>query len=427
MNAIRIAIATVFLALSANVAFADNWPGFRGPTGQGLTPDKDLPLQWGGPDKKNVLWTSPLKGEGHASPIVWNDRVFVCTVWWPPKGAQVASVMPEHHVTCYAVADGKLLWDTKVPPGPWLRSDFRSGPGGGYAAPTPVTDGKLVYCVFGSSVIAALDYDGKIAWRHDIVPFSFDVTIGGSPILFGDTLLMFCPAAQAADSRLVAFDTATGNAKWTHSFPGMGFGHSTPTLIDVKGKPQLLVLASGMAVKDDALQSVDPTDGHRLWWCRGAGDASSPAYGDGIVYFDSGRGSIGTAVDPTGSGDVSDTHIKWTTPRISEAIGSAAITGGYVYRLQSPGILRCYEATTGKQMFSERLDGITTTWASPIVDGQGRIFFASGGKSYVIQSGPEFHVLGVNDLGDANHASAAVSNGRMFLEGKSNLYCIGNR
>ena len=116
------------------------------------------------------LWKSPLCGAGHASPIVWGDAVFVCTVQWPGNGEPQESVIPDHHVTCYRVADGKRLWTTIVPPGPWLRNDFRSGAGGGYAGPTPVTDGKLVYCVFGSSVIAALDFQGKIVWRKEIVP-----------------------------------------------------------------------------------------------------------------------------------------------------------------------------------------------------------------------------------------------------------------
>jgi len=420
------ATSGLIILLMACATRADNWPGFRGPSGLGYTADKNLPLEWGGADNKNVLWKSPLVGEGHASPIVWGDSVIVCTAWWPPKGEMQAKVMPEHHVLCYRASDGKRMWDTMVPPGPWLRSDFRSGPGGGYAGPTPATDGKLIYCVFGSSVVAALDFDGKIAWRKEIVPYTFDVTVGGSPVLFRDTVLMFCPSANGNDSRLIAFDKSTGEMKWTHPFPGMMFGHSTPTLIDVNGRPQLLVLASGIKVWDEALQSVDPTDGHRIWWCRGAGDAASPAYGAGIVYFDSGRGGPGVAVDPTGSGDVSKTHIKWMIPQVPEGIGSPVIVGNYVYRLHRPGILRCWDAATGKEMYAERLDGITTTWASPIVDPAGRIYFASAGKSFIVQSGPQFHVLATNDLPDPNHASPAVANDRIFLEGANDLYCIGH-
>src|SRR5262245_4414180 len=161
-------------------AVEDDWPQFRGPTGLGTTPEKNLPQTWGGEKGENVLWKSPLVGEGHASPIVWKDRVYITTVRWAAGKADPA-VMPEHHVLCYSAADGKLVWDTPVQPGPWLRSDFRSGAGGGYAAPTPVTDGKNLFVVFGSSVMASLDLEGKIAWRQEIRPYTFDVTIGSSP------------------------------------------------------------------------------------------------------------------------------------------------------------------------------------------------------------------------------------------------------
>jgi outer membrane protein assembly factor BamB len=284
-----------------------------------------------------------------------------------------------------------------------------------------------VYCLFGSSVLAALDFDGKIVWRKEIIPHTFDVTIGASPVLFRDTVLIFCAMAKASDSCLIAFDQVNGEEKWRAKFPDMGFGHSTPVLIEVNSKPQLLLLASGMSVKTNALRSLDPTTGITLWWCRGAGDASSPAYGSGLVYFDSGRGGAGVAVAPTGEGDVTETRIRWTVPQVPEAIGSALIVGGYVYRLHSPGVLKCFEAATGRLVYTERLEGLSTTWASPIADATGHLFFANAGKSYVLQTGPEFRVLAVNDLGDGNHASPAVAGGRLFLVGAKSLHCVGSK
>jgi outer membrane protein assembly factor BamB len=413
------------LTCSAAVGGTEDWPGFRGPSGLGYTEDKNLPLTWGGPNNVNVLWKSPLHGQGHASPIVSHGRVFVCTAFWPPTVREREKVIPEQHVGCYRALDGKLLWDAVVPAGPWLRTDFRSGPGGGYAAATPATDGKLVYCAFGSAVLAALDLDGKLVWKKDLVPYSFDVTLGSSPILYQDTVILLCAMAQPQDSRVIAFDKGTGKVKWEEQLPGTGFGHSTPVLIQVNGQPQLLVLASGMSETGNALQSLDPANGKRLWWCRGAGDAASPAYGSGIVYFDSGRGSAGVAALPNGSGDVSKTHIKWTVPQMSEGISSPIIAGNYVYRLLSPGILKCWDAASGKQLYAERLPGLSSTWASPIADAHGRLYFATAGKSYVIQSGPRFRVLAVNDLGDANHPSPAVADGKLFLVGMNYLYCIG--
>jgi outer membrane protein assembly factor BamB len=420
-------ISIVAAILPATTCLADNWPAFRGPTGLGYTGERNLPTEWGGPRRKNVLWASPLKGQGLSSPVVWEDRVFVCTAHWPPEVREREKVIPEHHVLCYGAADGNLRWDVTVPPGPWLRTDFRSGPGGGYAAPTPATDGKLLYCAFGSSVLAALDFDGHTAWRKEIVPYTFDVTLGSSPVLFGDTVILLCAMANPSDSRVVAFDKTTGDVKWERKLDNTGFGHTTPVIIPVNGKPQMLVLASAMKVSDNALQSLDPNNGNVLWWCRGGGDAASPAFGAGIVYFDNGRGGPGFAVDPTGAGDVTATHTKWTTRPIPEGLASPIIVGDCVYRLHTPGILKCLEAKSGKQIYSERLEGLSSTWASPVADPDGRLYFANAGKSYVIQSGPEFRVLAVNDLGDGNHPSPAASGGKLFLVGKEKVYCVGQR
>ena len=423
-SAIFVIILTGIL-VTPNALAQANWPGFRGPTGLGYTTQENLPTVWGGPSNKNVLWISPLTGQGHASPIVWDHAIIVCTVKWPADIEDRRKVIPEHHVTCYRTSDGELLWDMLIPPGPWLRTDFRSGPGGGYAAATPVTDGKLIYCAFASSVLAAIDFQGNIAWRKNIVPYSFDVTLGSSPILYGDTVILFCAMAKKEDSRVVAFDKTSGHVRWERKLPRMHFGHSTPLIIQVNNKPQMLLLASGMEETGYALQSLDPTGGKLLWWCRGEGDASSPAYGQGLVYFDDGRSGTGVAVDPTGSGDVSDTHIRWTIKQRSEALSSPIIIGEYLYRLRKLGFLQCCEMATGKEIYSERLQKISTTWASPIADPKGRLFFANAGKSYVVQAGLECRILAINDLGDGNHPSPAVAKGRLFLVGMKNIYCIG--
>ena len=410
--------------LFASATQGEEWPAFRGPTGLGYSLQKNLPISWGGAESENVLWTSPLVGEGHASPIVWGDRVFVCTARWDESVKDRAKVIPEHYVLCYHATDGKRLWDVTVEPGPWLRDDFRSGPGGGYAAPTPATDGKHVYVVFGSSVIAAFDFDGKVVWRHEIKPHSFDVTIGSSPVLFKDTVLMLCAMSNRKDSKIIAYKKTDGAVKWETALPQTGFAHSTPIVIEVKDKPQLVVVASGGGEADEGVQSFDPVTGKRLWWCRGRGDAASAAFGAGIIYCDSGRGGAGIAIDPTGTGNVTDTHIKWQISQVPEGIGSPIIVGDLVYRLHTPNVLKCWRAVDGKLVYTHRLDRLTSTWASPVADANGRLYFATAGVSYVIQAGEDFNVLAINDLGDPNHASAAISGGRLFLVGTQSVYCV---
>src|SRR5262245_39536043 len=224
----RPALLAVGLLTAAGPALADNWPGWRGPTGMGQADEKGLPLTWGGPKQENVLWKAPLLPDGakpdqnQSSPIVWGERVFVTASWWPAGAGPDRH--PEHHVLCFRTADGKRLWDATVPPGPWLLKDLR----GGYTAPTPATDGERVYALFGSSALAALDLDGKLLWRKEIAPHFFDVAVGTSPVVHRGTVLVLCDQLREHKaSRLLAFDGKTGELKWERKRPEADWAHST--------------------------------------------------------------------------------------------------------------------------------------------------------------------------------------------------------
>jgi hypothetical protein len=209
----------------------EEWSGWRGPSGMGITATEKLPTTWGGPENTNIAWKSPLPAsdqesapdQNQSSPIVSRGKVFVTTSFW--KGKQDAAHYPEHHLTCYGAEDGKRLWDLCLEPGPWRLTDLR----GGYTAPTPAADGERVYIVFGSAVMAAVDYEGKLLWRQEIVPHKFDVALGASPVLFGDWVLLQCDQVDQ-QGRLLAFDRKAGAIAWSRPRPDAGFTHSTPTL-----------------------------------------------------------------------------------------------------------------------------------------------------------------------------------------------------
>jgi outer membrane protein assembly factor BamB len=188
-------------------------------------------------------------------------------------------------------------------------------------------------------------------------------------------------------------------------------------IIDVAGQSQMLVSASA------ALQAFDPATGKILWWCAAQGDASSPAFGGGLVFSDSGRGGKAVCVDPTGTGEVTRTHLKWTFPQIPEGLSSAIIVGDRVWRTHNPEIVKCIMLASGQLAFTERLPGIST-WASPFATPDGRIYFASAGKSYVIRAADKLEVLATNEIGEEARASAAVSNGSIFIRSPKKLYCI---
>src|SRR5437660_1742327 len=239
----RVSSSLIFLLACAPACAGEHWPGWRGPTGMGQTDEKDLPVSWGGKKQHNVLWKAPLferpegirRDQNQSSPIVWGDRVFVTISYWP-KGVSEKEY-PEHHVLCFAAGDGRRLWDTKIAPGPWKLTDIR----GGYTAPTPACDGERVYVVFGSAVIAALTLDGELVWRKEITPHFFDVAIGASPIVYNDKVLMTCDLLKEKKaSRLLAYDAKSGELKYDRP-RAVDWAHSTPALVEIKGRMQLLM------------------------------------------------------------------------------------------------------------------------------------------------------------------------------------------
>jgi outer membrane protein assembly factor BamB len=386
---------------------ADDWTQFRGPGGQGQCDEKSLPTSWSIKTGENILWKQPLprSDNPYSSPIVCKGKV-ITTI--------TLNAGREHHVLCWDARSGKPLWDAAVPPGPWTLSDLR----GGYAAPTPACDGERVFAFFGSCVLAALDMEGQPLWRYEMKDTAFDVAVGTSPILYKD-LLIICADQNQKKSKMVALERTSGAVKYEVPRPNVGFAHSTPVLAEVAGKTQLLVAASG------ALQGVDPDNGQVIWWCKADGDASSPVYAGNIAYVDNGRGSNGIAVDITGMGDVTKTNLKWRTEKaIPESLSSAVIVGDYIYRVQTPGVLRCIHLKTGKDVYTQRLEG-ASAWSSPIATADGLIYLASSRTSFVVKAGASFELVATNPLDDPNHASAAISDGRIYLKGQKFIYCIG--
>jgi outer membrane protein assembly factor BamB len=281
---------------------------------------------------------------------------------------------------------------------------------------------------FGSSVVAALDFQGKIAWRKEIKPHNFDVAWAASPVVYAtaqETIVIFvCDQTQGTKASTVyAFAGKTGELRWERKRPNVNWSHSTPLLAKVAGKMQLLTATA------NGPQGLDPATGEILWFYQTGGqvgDTVTPTYRDGQLYIDSGRGGggRGIAVDATGTGDVSKTPLKWQVPNVSEGFSSPVLVGDYLYRLHSGGIVKCLNWANGAEVSKERLDGAEGA-VSPFATADGLIYCVSGGKSYVLKAGPMLEILARNDLGDPSRASPAVAAGRIYIKGGRYLYCIG--
>ena len=407
--------AMFFAVLLTPFIRAGDWPGWRGPTGVGVSEEKNLPLTWDGKTGQNIVWKAPLKGStGYSSPIVVGDRVFLTTAQKQTGQQEKDKEIPEHDLSCYRASDGTLLWKTSIPPG--------KEPAGYaiYAVPTPASDGKTVFAWFGSGVMAAVDIDGKILWREQRDgPFMLNPGICSSPILYQDTVLLLCDQGRG-NGFLQALDKSSGRIKWEQKRAKTSYSNTTPILLPVNGKPQLIIAAS------ERLEGLDPASGEPIWWCKARGFGASPAFGSGLIFSDSGNGESGLVVDPSGAGDVSKTHVKWQLPKIRSQYGSAIVSGEYVYRASDKEVITCWKLATGEQLFAESAPGVSKL-SSPFGTADGRIYFTNGDKSYVLAGGPQFKVLAMNDLrGGDNASSAAVANGRIFIRGGETLFCIGN-
>jgi len=403
---------------SAAPSHAGNWPGWRGPTGSGQVNEKDLLLKWDGKTGEGVVWKAPLtNATGHSCPIVWGDRVFITTADKLAKGQDEKTVIPDHCLACYQASDGKLLWHTRIAHGPFPEGYNI------YAVPTPVTDGEAVYCWFGSSVIAAVDFEGKLLWRHErpgefvTKRGVFNPGICTSTVLFGDTVILLCDQSRG-EGFLQGLDKKTGEVKWEQTRPKCNQCNATPLLMDVKGKPQLIVLAS------HALQGLNPANGESIWSCAMRGFGSSPIAASGLILADKGEDAA-LLVDPTGEGDVTETHVKWRVKKPGGDYCSAAVCGDYICQAGRPGVVICRRLSDGEEVYRERLEKLSFL-ASPIATADGRVYFVSTGKSYVLKVGPKFEVIGGGDLGGwGNGSSPAVSNGRIFVRDFNFLWCLG--
>ena len=407
---LRPACVGVLLALGAVVSAA-NWPQWRGQTCAGVTEEKGFPTSWGGKENTNVLWKVelPKNEEAPSSPIVWGGRVFATT----------SLKADGHRVTCYQRANGKLLWDTPVEKGPWKKTDSR----GGVCAPTPCTDGEMVYALFGTAVLAALNAaDGKIVWQIPLAKTDFDVAMGSSPILYGDAVILLSGLTKK-NSNLTAFDKKTGKVKWELKLPEHTYCHSTPAPATVGGRT-ILVLSVNR--RSAGILGVDPDKGEILWSAPGDGETATPAIGSGMVYCDSARGGGGYCLDLAKTVGATEVELKWKLPSINMDLSSALIVGEHVYRLGGSGYLNCLKLENGEKVYTQKLEGVHS-WVSPVATGDGLVYFASAGKSVVIESGPAFKVVGTGDLGDAIHASPAFSNGMIFLKGRKFLFCVGKK
>jgi outer membrane protein assembly factor BamB len=415
----RIAHALLLLtALWAASARGEDWPRFRGPTGQGMSSEQSVPLEWS--PTKNLAWKTAIPGQGWSSPIVWGDRVFVTTATDDGRSC---------HVICLNAIDGQILWDREL-----FKQEIRRKEGkNSYATPTPVTDGKFVYAFFGSGTAVCVDFDGNVIWVNPEYPFYSQHGLGASPILYKDLLIMPFDGSSPGEDKLVgwkkpwdqafvlALDVSSGRERWKARRGLSRIAHVTPMIARVGDRDQLLSGAGNV------VQGFDPDTGERIWsvYSQGEGVTPSLVVGGGMVFSSSGYEAEtirAIRLDPAARGDVTKTHIAWEQKRAVPTRPSFLYHDGLLYSVKENGIALCMDATDGKVVWQERLEGDYS--ASPVF-AAGRLYFLSeNGDTTVIAPGRAFKQLAVNPLEGTCQASLAISNGRIYIRSDKHLFCV---
>lgn len=390
------------------------WPFWRGPSMQGLVDGRGYPSTWS--DSENVVWRVAVPGRGHSSPIVWADRLFLTTA---------ATDGSSRSVLCFRRSDGKLLWERAVPEAP----AEKLYPKNTYASSSPTTDGRLVYAYFGNAGVVAVDFSGTIAWHTALGPISLYHGPGGSPVIYKDRLILYQEqrlmdrTASTGPGFMVALDTKTGRVLWRQNrTPQPGWG--TPLPIRVGDRDEIIVSSSRR------IEGVDPATGNVLWHSTGNTFEviPMPVAGHGLVYCSSGRAGPTFAVRPGGSGDVTESHVAWSTPKGSSFVPSPLLLGEYLYTVNDmASIVTCHHARTGELVGQLRLgeakrEGFS---ASPVAV-EGRIYFTNDdGETFVLNPAPDFRLLHVNRIGEQTLASPALVDGRWYVRTSGHLVAIG--
>ena len=420
------------LCLLPTVVLADvngksYWPHWRGPNGNGLVDRGDPPVEWS--ETRNIRWKMKIPGMGHATPVVWGDRIFVQTAVQTDKAVEDANpgrrppppYLFQYRVLALDRKTGNMLWERTVREahpheGMHLTASFASTSG--------VTDGEHLYAHFGSQGLYCFDLDGNLKWEKDFGDLRIRNSFGegSSPTIYGNTLVINWD--HEGDSFIVALDKRTGEERWRNAREEVT-SWSTPLVVEHGDKPQVIVSASGRT------RGYDLVTGKLIWECAGLGSnvVPTPVHANGVVYVTSGHRNpaMQAILLDRARGDVTDSDaVLWSIDQDTPYVSSPLLYGGRLYFLKNRhAILSCYNAKTGEALYGpQRLEGMKQAYAS-LVGVKNRVYISGlEGTTLVIKNGSEYEILASNQLDEKIAASPVVVGDELYLRGQQHLYCI---
>jgi len=436
---IAISMAGGAIGLLAQTVSAGNWPQWRGPDGSGISTEKNLPSEWS--PTKNIKWKTPIDGRSHSSPIVWGKMIFLTTAI---EGAEVPGAKAAKHMlgdkefvhpdsigankkhTFKVIAvdrdSGRIVWQQTAWEGTPYDDRHRKS---SYAASTPATDGKMVYAFFGTEGLYAYDFKGKLAWKAQIGNIAtLGMGAATSPILFDNLVIVQADEDNGEASFIVALDKKTGKEVWKASRKGVQVSWSTPLLVKTASRTELIASGTEFVI------GYDPATGKELWRHKGVESNAipSPVANNEMVYLVAGfPAKIAMAIRLGQNGDLTGTpNVPWKYEKGTAYVPSPILYGDYLYLTTDRGILTALDAKTGEVKYEGGRIPIPATFTASPVAFEGKILMTSeDGDTFIIKAGPKHEIIGTNSVGEAVYASPAIADGRIFIRGEKNLYCIG--
>jgi outer membrane protein assembly factor BamB len=387
-----------------------NWAGFRGPGGSGISAYTNIPVKWDGKTGEGVIWKTKVPIGGHNSPVVWEGRVFV-------SGAKKS----KRQVYCFDAVAGQLLWTGEVTGAAGSSaSTVDVSEDTGFAASTVVTDGRRVYAIFANGDVGSFDFNGKSMWTKNLGSPDSAYGYASSLAMYQNLLLIQYDQGMVEEekSRMIALDGFSGRVVWEVKRP-VSSSWTSPIVAKAGDGYQLITRG------EPWVTGYDPATGVEIWRaeCDGTDVAPSPVYAGGLVFAVSPYNEL-TAVRADGRGDVTKTHVAWIADDGIPDICSPVSNGELVFLLTTSGTLTCYRCADGVMLWEQDLD--TNFMASPSLVGKRMYMLSEKGVMFIAEVGTEYKEVARCELGEKVYACPAFADGRIYIRGKKNLYCIGN-
>ena len=416
-----------FVVLGNRSLQAENWPQWRGASFSGVSMETGPPVEWS--DSKNVAWRLSLPGQAGATPIVWEDRIYLTT-----------AAEDELQLWCVSTSGAKLWQQTVASGDRSIRNDE-----GNMASPSPCTDGAHVWAMFGTGSLGCFDKDGKEVWKCDLQErygeFQIQFGMTSTPILFGGRLFLQLihgdGDASTREAVVVCLDGLTGEEVWKQPRPSDAHeecehSYASPIIYQLHGPKRAFLLTHGA----DYTVAHALADGRELWRCGGLNQpgnyhptlrlVASPAVGENLIVVPSAKNGPVLGLRPYGgTGDLTDSEefIAWRYPDKTPDVPSPLVHEGLVYLCRENGNLLCLDAETGEELYHERTVRDRHRGSPVLADG--KVYLTSrGGIVTVVRAGREFEILASNDVGEEIAASPVIADGTLYLRTYNTLFAI---